>query len=180
MTNRMAALSLLILGCVLAGCGGLPKPKITPVKAKAGTTNVRVTLVGTNYDTNWDKEGVKLYVTQQWRNKDDVPIGEELVAEKAFASGQGSTRGTIALRDGEKKETNWVVLKFELKSGPDPLNQNVSAAITREWKISSSWAEADMVLMCAISRTGNNNYAIDAVYAQNLATGEVEQVLPFE
>jgi hypothetical protein len=180
MTNRIAALSLLVLGCVLAGCGGLPKPKITPVKAKAGTANVRVTLVGTNYDSSWDKEGVKLYVTQQWRNRDDVPIGEELVAEKAFATGQGSTRGTIALRDAEKKETNRVVLKFELKSGPDPLNQNVSAAITREWKISSSWAEADMVLVCAISRTGNNNYVVDVVYAQNMATGEVEQVLPYE
>lgn len=180
MTRRFAALSLLVLGCLLAGCGGLPKPKITPQKAKPGTANVRVTLVAGNYDSNWDKEGLKLYVTQQWRNKQGVPVAEELVAEKAFSNGQGSTRGVIALRDAEKKETNRVVLKFELKSGPDPLNQNVSAALSREWKISSSWAEADMVMLCVVSRTGNNNYAVDAVYAQNMATGEVEQVLPFE
>jgi hypothetical protein len=180
MTRRITALTILLTGCLLAGCGGMPKPKITPVKSKAGTANVRVALVGTNYDSSWDKEGVTLYITQQWRNRDDVPIGEEIVAEKHFNAGQGSNRGVIALRDAEKKETNTVVLKFELKSGPDPLNQNVSAAITREWKISSSWAEADMVLTCAISRTGNNNYTLDVVYAQNMATGDIEQVLPNE
>lgn len=178
MIRTVAVFSLFVLALGLAGCGGMPKPKITAAKAKPSTTNLRVGLVASNYDAAWDKENVTLYVVQQWRNNKDVPVKEETVAEKQFGKGQASTRGAITRKNAEGDETNKVFLKFELKSGPDPLNQNVSAAITREWKMSSSMADADLLFIAAISRTGENNYAIDVVYAQNLATGEIEQVLP--
>ncbi|HRJ77517.1 MAG TPA: hypothetical protein PLF37_03305 [Planctomycetota bacterium] len=171
-------LAFLALALSLAGCGGMPKPNITAQKAKPGTVNARVALVASNYGSDWDKENVTLFVVQQWRNRDGVPVKEETVAEKAFAKSNAGARGSISLKDAEGSETRRVFLKFELKSGPDPLNQNVSAAITREWNLSSSMAEADLVFLAAISRTGGNNYAIDVVYAQNLATGEIEQVLP--
>ncbi|MCA8936920.1 MAG: hypothetical protein KDB68_12040, partial [Planctomycetes bacterium] len=66
----LAILSVLCIGALIAGCGGMPKPQIEPVKPRADATLVRVALVATNYDDSWDKEGVRLRAHQIWLNDD--------------------------------------------------------------------------------------------------------------
>lgn len=176
---RLTALMVLVLGAVLlVGCGGMPKPQIDASLPRSDATNVRAVLTATNYDNSWDKENVRLRVHQVWLNDDGVPTNKETVLDKPFAGQQGDQRAVLKMKDSEGQSTSRVRLQFELVSGENKTNENVSAAATLEWKLSSSLANKDLLLTAVISRKGRNNYAIDVLYALDPATGYLEQVLP--
>lgn len=174
----LATLVVLCIGTLVAGCGGMPKPVIESVKPREDATHVRVALVATNYDESWDKENVRLRVHQIWLNDDGVPTNKEQVFEQAYNGRQGDNRGTIKMKDAEGSSTNRVRLSFELASGENKANENLSAATNLEWKLSGSLAEKDLVLVAVLSRKTRNNYAIDVLYAMDPETGTIEQVLP--
>jgi hypothetical protein len=161
---RLLATLVVLCGAVLAGCGGMPKPAIEPVAPRADATHVRVVIVATNYDESWDKE--------------DVPTRNEQVFEQAFSTRGGSTRGTLMMKDTEGSSTSYVNLVFSLISGENAASENVSAETRLEWKVPSSLAEKDVVLVAVISRKTRNNYAIDVLYAMNPESGDLVQVLP--
>lgn len=176
--KRLALLSLIAAVTIIAvGCGGMPKPKFNAPAASAGSTNVRLAVVATNYDSSWDNEKVKLTVLQQWLNNEGVPTQEETVGEKSYYSTQADKRGKIQLKDARGNSTRDVNLSFELKSGPDPLNQNISSARRFRWGM-GGMAETDLLILVAVSRTGNNSYNIDAAYAVDLGNGQMQQLLP--
>ncbi len=176
---RFLALAVFAFSAIiLAGCGGMPKPQIDATMPRSDATNVRATLTATNYDESWEKENVRLRVHQVWLNDDGVPTNKETVLDKAFAGRQGDQRAVFKMKDAEGQSTNRVRLQFELVSGENKTNENVSAAATLEWKLSSSLANKDLLLVAVISRKGRNNYAIDVLYALDPATGYIEQVLP--
>lgn len=176
--KRFALLALVALVTIIGtGCGGMPKPKIDAMPAAAGTTNVRLAVVATNYDSNWDAEKVKLIVRQQWLNDAGVPTQEDSVGEKSYFEKQADKRGAIQLKDARGNNTRDVNLAIELKSGTDPLNQNVSSSAQFRWGM-GSMAESDLLILAAVSRTGNNSYNIDACYAVDLANGQMQQLLP--
>ncbi len=176
--KRLALLCLIAVVTIIAtGCGGMPKPKIDPAPMAAGTTNVRLAVVASNYESNWDGEKVKLIVRQQWLNDQGVPTQEETVGEKSYNASQADTRGKVQLKDARGNQTRDVNLAFELKSGPDPLNQNVSSASQFRWGM-GGMAETDLLILVAVSRTGNNSYNIDAAYAVDLSNGQMQQLLP--
>ena len=174
----IAALLLICIGAVVAGCGGMPKPTIEAVVPHEDATLVRVALVATNYDDSWNNENVRLRVNQQWLNDDGVPTNKEEIFEQAFNGRQGDNRGTIKMKDSEGSSTNRVRLVFELVSGENKASESISAATNLEWKLSSSLEQKDIVLIAVISRKTRNNYAIDVLYAMNPETGDLEQVLP--
>ncbi|MCC6573088.1 MAG: hypothetical protein IT462_04780 [Planctomycetes bacterium] len=176
--KRLALLSLIALVTIIAtGCGGMPKPKIDEVPNAAGTTNVRIAIVASNYDSSWDNEKVKLIVNQEWLNNDGAPVQSEVVGEKAYNGPQANSRGKLQLKDIRGNQTRDVNLGIELKSGTDPLNQNVSSSSRFRWGM-GSMAETDLLILAAVSRTGNNSYNIDACYAVDLSNGRMEQLLP--
>jgi hypothetical protein len=175
---RLLATLVVLCGAVLAGCGGMPKPAIEPVAPRADATHVRVVIVATNYDESWDKENVRLRAQQEWLNENDVPTRNEQVFEQAFSTRGGSTRGTLMMKDTEGSSTSYVNLVFSLISGENAASENVSAETRLEWKVPSSLAEKDVVLVAVISRKTRNNYAIDVLYAMNPESGDLVQVLP--
>lgn len=177
----MRLISLMVLGLcsvILFGCGGMPKPQIDANMPRSDATNVRAVLSATNYDDGWEKENVRLRIHQVWLNRDGVPTNKETVLDKAFGGRQGDQRAVFKMKDAEGGSTNRVRLQFELVSGENKSAENVSAAASMEWKLSSSLANKDLLLLCVISRKGRNNYAIDVLYALDPATGYTEQVLP--
>jgi hypothetical protein len=174
----IATLIVLCIGALVAGCGGMPKPEIEAVTPRADATHVRVAIIPTNYDESWDKENVRFRAHQIWLNEDDVPTKKEQVFEQAYNHRQGDKRGTLMMKDADGSSTTRIMLAFELVSGENATNENVSAATNLEWKVSSSLAEKDIVLVAVVSRKTRNNYAIDVLYAMNPATGDMEQVLP--
>jgi hypothetical protein len=174
----LATLVVLSIGAILAGCGGMPKPQIEAVTPRADATLVRVAIIATNYDESWEKENVRLRAHQIWLNDDDVPTKKEQVFEQAYNHRQADTRGTLMMKDSDGSSTTRINLAFELVSGENATNENVSAATNLEWKVSSSLAEKDIVLVAVVSRKTRNNYAIDVLYALEPATGTLEQVLP--
>ena len=169
---------VVLCGVVLAGCGGMPKPAIDAVTPRADATHVRVAMIATNYDESWDKENVRLRAHQVWLNEDDVPTKKEQVFEQSYNSRQGDKRGTLMMKDTDGSSSSRIMLAFELVSGENASNENVSAATNLEWKVSSSLAEKDIVFVAVVSRKTRNNYAIDVLYAMNPETGDIEQVLP--
>lgn len=173
-----AALFVLCIGAVLAGCGGMPKPTVESVTPRADATHVRVAVVATNYDESWDKENVRLRAHQIWLNDDDVPTKKEQVFEQSYNGRQADKRGTLMMKDADGDSTTNIILSFELVSGENATNENVSAATNLEWKVPSSLAEKDIVFVAVISRKTRNNYAIDVLYGMDPATGEMVQVLP--
>ncbi|MBE7490872.1 MAG: hypothetical protein HS108_03770 [Planctomycetes bacterium] len=176
---RISALFALVFCFVmLAGCGGMPKPQIDATMPRSDATNVRASVMATNYDSSWDKENVRLRVHQIWLNRDGVPTNKETVLDKAFDGRQGDQRAVLKMKDSEGRSSNRVRLQFELVSGENKTNENVSAASTLEWKLSSSLANKDLLLLAVVSRKGRNNYALDVLYALDPATGYIEQVLP--
>ncbi|MCA8918739.1 MAG: hypothetical protein KDB32_06650 [Planctomycetes bacterium] len=174
----LAILSVLCIGALIAGCGGMPKPQIEPVKPRADATLVRVALVATNYDDSWDKEGVRLRAHQIWLNDDGVPTNKEQVFEQAYNGKQGANRGTLKMKDADGSSTSRVRLAFELVSGENKTNENISAGTTVEWNLPSSMENKDAVLVAMISRKTRNNYQIDVLYAMNPETGDLVQILP--
>ena len=174
----IAALFVVCIGAVLAGCGGMPKPQIEAVVPHADATLVRVAMVATNYDDSWDKENVRLRVNQQWLNDDGVPTNKEEIFEQSYNARQGDNRGTIKMKDSEGSSTNRVRLVFELVAGENKANESISAATNLEWKLPSSLEQKDIVFVAVLSRKTRNNYAIDVLYAMNPVTGDMEQVLP--
>jgi hypothetical protein len=176
---RLAAtFVVLCIGALLGGCGGMPKPQIEAVKPRADATLVRVSLVATNHDESWDKENVRLRAHQIWLNDNGVPTKKEQVFEQAYNRRQADTRGTLMMKDADGSSSSYVRLGFELVSGENATNENVSAATNLEWKVSSSFAEKDILFVAVISRKTRNNYAIDALYALDPETGNTEQILP--
>lgn len=176
--RHLAIFVLAAVAVVMAGCGGVPKPQIESQKPRADATLVRVSMVATNYDDSWDKEKVRLRVQQVWLNDDGVPTNKEIVFDHAFEGRQGGNRGTLKMKDNEGGNTNRVRLTFELVSGENAQNENISASTTLEWSLSSSFNNKDLVLVPVISRKTRNNYQIDVLYAMNPETGEIEQILP--
>jgi hypothetical protein len=174
----LAALVVLCFGAVIAGCGGMPKPVIEPVAPRADATHVRVVMVATNYDESWDKENLRLRAQQEWLNENDVPTRNEQVFEHAYNTRGGGKRGTLMMKDAEGSSTSYVNLVFSLISGENAASENVSAETRLEWKVPSSLAEKDIVLVAVISRKTRNNYAIDVMYALNPESGDLVQVLP--
>lgn len=174
----IAILAVLCIGAVIAGCGGTPKPQIEAVKPRADATLVRVALVATNYDDSWDKEAVRLRAHQIWLNDDGVPTNKEEVFDQAYNGKQGANRGTLKMKDSEGSSTNRVRLTFELVSGENKTNENISAGTTIEWKIPSAFENKDIIFVAVISRKTRNNYQIDVLNAVNPETGELEQILP--
>ena len=174
----IATFAVLVFGALIAGCGGMPKPQIEAVKPRADATLVRVAMIATNYDDSWDKENVRLRAHQIWLNDDGVPTNKEQVFEQAYDGKQGANRGTLKMKDAEGSSTNRVRLAFELVSGENKTNENISAGTTVEWKASSSFENKDIVFVAVISRKQRNNYQIDVLYAMDPETGEMEQILP--
>ncbi len=173
-------ITLLLLVCagLLSGCGGMPKPNIDARQPRADQTLVRVAILATNYDEAWDRENVRLRCYQVWLNDAGVPERNEEVFTQNFDGKQGAARGTISMKESDGDSTNWVRLRFEVVSGENEASLNTSAGTTVEWYISSSIAQKDAALFAFLSRKGRSSYAIDAVYAMDPATGEMEQVLP--
>lgn len=174
----IAALFVVCLGSLLVGCGGMPEPQIDAVEPRADATLVRVSMVATNYDESWDKENPRLRAHQVWLNDDGVPTAKEQVFEQSYTGSQGSNRGTIKMKDAEGNSDTYVRLSFELVSGENPTNENISAGTTLPWSVPSTMVERDIVFLAVISRKARNNYAIDALYSINPSNGEMVQVLP--
>lgn len=174
----LATLFLVALGAVLTGCGGMPKPQIEAVKPRADATHVRAIIAATNYDDAWDKENLRLRCHQIWLNDDGVPTNKEQVFEAAYGDSSGDKRGTLKMKEADGDSTSRVRLGFELVSGENAANENISAGTTIEWKLGSSFNNQDIIFVAVISRKTKNNYKIDALYALNPETGELEQVLP--
>jgi hypothetical protein len=174
----IATFAVLVFGALIAGCGGMPKPQIDAVKPRADATLVRVAIVATNYDDAWDKENVRLRAQQVWLNDDGVPTNTEQVFDQQYNGKQGANRGTLKMKDADGSSTSSVRLSFELVSGENKTNENISAGTTVEWDVPSALENKDIVLMAVISRKTRNNYKIDVLYAMNPETGEIEQVLP--
>ncbi|MBK8207611.1 MAG: hypothetical protein IPK87_12615 [Planctomycetes bacterium] len=175
---RFALTVLLLCAGLLAGCGGMPKPQIDSRKPVADQTLARVAIVATNYDEAWDKENVRLRIHQVWLNDAGVPTNKEQVIDQPYNGKQGSNRGTIKMKESDGDSTSWVRLTFEIVSGENAQNENISAGTTVEWKLPSGLAQKDMLLVAVLSRSAKNNYKIDVVYGMNPETGEIEQVLP--
>ena len=173
-----ATLVVLCIGTLIGGCGGMPKPQIEAVTPRADATHVRVALIATNHDESWEKENVRLRAHQRWLNDDDVPTKQEQIFERAYNDRKGDARGTLMMKDSDGSSTTRINLAFELVSGENASNENVSAATNLEWKVPSSLAEKDVVFVAVISRKTRNNYAIDVLYAMNPETGDLVQVLP--
>ncbi len=176
--KSILTMTLALALCAVAGCGGMPKPQIDAMAPRADATNARVTLTATNYDESWEKENVRLRIHQVWLNNDGVPTNKETIVDKPFNGRQGDARTVIKMKDADGKSTRDVRLQFELVSGENKTNENVSAAATLEWSVPSSLTNKDLVLLGVLSRKGRNNYAIDVLYALEPATGEILQVLP--
>jgi hypothetical protein len=175
---RLLSALVVLCGALVAGCGGMPKPQIEAVTPRADATHVRVAIVATNYDSSWDKENLRFRAHQVWLNEDDVPTKKEQVFEQAYNSRGADKRGTLMMKDADGSSSTRINLEFALVSGENAANENVSASTNLEWKVSSSLAEKDIVLIAVISRKTRNNYAIDALYAMNPESGDLEQVLP--
>ncbi|MBX3460035.1 MAG: hypothetical protein KF696_08720 [Planctomycetes bacterium] len=169
---------LMLTATLLLGCGGMPKIVMDARKPVKDQTLVRVSVVATNYDDAWDKESVRVRIHQVWLNDSGVPTNKEQVIDQPHNGKSAANRGTIKLKEADGDSTRWVRLTFEIVSGDRPDTENISAGTTVEWKLSSSYAEKDIVLVAVLSRSAKNNYKIDAVWAMNPETGETEQVLP--
>ena len=163
---------------LLAGCGGMPKPVIEAAKPRADATNVRVMMAATNYDDAWDKENVRLRCHQIWLNDDDVPTNKEQVLDAAYNGRQGDKRAVLKMKDTDGRSTTRVRMQFELVSGENKTNENVSAGTTLEWYVPSSLANKDILMVAVVSRKGKNSYALDVLYGMDPATGELVQILP--
>lgn len=177
----MKTLSLLMLtlaATFVVGCGGMPKPKIEAVNPRADALNVRMVLTATNYDEAWASEKVHLRCNQIWLNEDDVPTKKEKVLDKFFDGRQGDARAVIVMKDNDGKQSDDVRLQFEVVSGENETQENVSSSATLEWSIPSGLRNKDIMMVCVLSRKSRNTYAIDVLYALEPATGEMVQVLP--
>jgi len=174
----LATLFVVCTGMLIAGCGGMPKPEIEAVKPRADATHVRAVIAATNYDSAWDKENLRLRCHQIWLNDDGVPTNKEQVFEAAYGDTSGNKRGTLKMKEADGDSTSTVRLGFELVSGENQVNENISAGTTIEWSLDSSYNNQDILFVAVISRKTKNNYKIDVLYALNPETGELEQVLP--
>ena len=174
----LATLFLVGIGAILVGCGGMPKPEIEAVAPRADATHVRAVLAATNYDESWDKENLRLRCHQIWLNDDGVPTNKEQVFEASYGDSSGDKRGTLKMKEADGDSTSYVRLGFELVSGENAVNENISAGTTIEWKLNSSFNNQDILFVAVVSRKTKNNYKIDVLYALNPETGELEQVLP--
>jgi len=176
--KTMSLTALALLGCLAAGCGGVPKPPIEGVNPRPDSINVRMMIGATNYDEAWDNEKVRVICSQIWLNEDDVPERKELVFDKPFNGRQGESRAVVVLKELDGTPSNYVMLQFELKSGENPTQENVSASATLEWYVPSSMENRDILMVAVINRKSRNNYAFDRLYALEPDQGDIEQILP--
>lgn len=174
----LATLFVVCTGLLIGACGGMPKPEIEAVTPRADATHVRAVVAATNYDEAWDKENLRLRCHQVWLNDDGVPTNKEQVFEAGYGDTTGGKRGTLKMKEADGDSTSTVRLGFELVSGENAVNENVSAGTTIEWKLDSSYNNQDIMFVAVISRKTKNNYKIDVLYALNPETGDLEQVLP--
>jgi len=177
-----AMLKLLILLTLtsVAACGGWPTPKINQVGSPKGTANFRLSIVATNYGPDWDEENVRLRISQEWLNDEDVPTNSDAILDSPFNQRGGDFRHVLQLRDSAGESSRDLILRFDLVSGKNAQNENVSASTTVRWYVPSAMSENDFLIVAQISRSGPNNYRIDVVYAMEPISAEIEQILPSE
>lgn len=175
---RTAFLLLLICSGLLAGCGGMPKPRVNAQTPVADQTLARMAIVATNYDRTWDADNVRLRGFQIWLNRDGQPVKRDPLFEQPYDGKAGAARGSIKMKDVDGRSTNWVYLTFEIISGENPTSESISAATTVEWYIPGNLENKDTTFVAFISRRGRNSYAIDVMYVMDPSTGEMEQLLP--